>query len=99
VKGDSDKFVYSGGDFVLSQCDYCQHLGAGTAAVCFAFPSQIPAEILANEFDHRQPWTDPATHPIGDQGAPLAGSITFDPKPAIEPAALQALYRVLDKTH
>jgi hypothetical protein len=95
----SDKFVYEGDDFVVSQCAYCRHLLPGPAAVCSAFPSSIPAEILANDFDHRQPWIDPATGQVGDQGVALKGSILFEPKPAVPEPALDALYRVLDATH
>jgi hypothetical protein len=93
----SDKFVYSGGDFVASQCAYCKHLAPGRAAACAAFPSAIPDEVLHNEVDHRRPWIDPATGEPGDMGVPLERSITFEPRGGVTPDALAALYRRLDR--
>lgn len=93
----SDKFTWGPGDVVLSQCAYCKHLADGPAAVCAAFPGAIPADILANETDHRKPWIDPDTGEPGDMGIPLERSIIFEPREGIHPAALAALYRHLDQ--
>jgi len=92
-----DKFVYEGGDFILSQCAYCKHLGDGPVAVCAAFPGSIPAEILSNDFDHRRPWIDDATGTPGDGGVADAGSILFEPRPAVTHEALARLHRALDQ--
>lgn len=95
----SDKFVYGddGSAPVLSQCFYCDHLSARPdKAVCRAFPAGIPAEILANQFDHREPWIDPETGEPGDTGLAGERSITFEPRDDAAPEALAALYRHLD---
>jgi hypothetical protein len=93
----SDKFVYQGDEFVLSQCAYCRHLDRSSpAAICAAFPALIPAGILSNDQDHRKPWIDPATGEPGDLGTALAGSILFEPADAVRPEALDRLHRHLD---
>jgi hypothetical protein len=93
----SDKFVWAPHDIILSQCAYCLHLDRSSpAAVCSAFPSEIPAEILGNHHDHRKPWTDPETDQAGDGGIPLERSITFEPRAGIDPVMLERLYRRLD---
>lgn len=51
----------------MSQCVFCRHKST-RGAVCTAFPSGIPGEILRNEHDHRQPFD-------GDNG------IRFEPDP------------------
>jgi hypothetical protein len=93
---DDDKFV-RGADVVLTQCVYCKHIVKGPVPVCSACPGSIPPEILSNDVDHRRPWLDPATGQPGDEGGPLAGSILFEPRPEIPPAALATLFRYLDR--
>jgi hypothetical protein len=65
-------------------------------AVCAAFHGAIPAEILANEVDHRKPRIDPETGKPGDEGVLLAGSITFAFDDAITSAARETLTHYLD---
>jgi len=92
----SDYFAW-GADVVVTQCAFCKHLGKQSAApYCTAFPGGIPANVLANEHDHRKPWIDPETGHAGDEGVPLAGSILFEPRPDASQTALQTLYRHLD---
>jgi len=90
-----DQFTW-GADTLLTQCLLCRHLGPGPAAVCAAFPGSIPPEIMSNDVDHRKPWLDPKTGEPGDQGVALAGSITFAPRPGINPVTLNRLYAHLD---
>lgn len=87
----ADKFSLSAADAILSQCVYCEHWTRGSTA-CKAFLSVIPAEILANQHDHREPWLDPSTGEPGDTGFDDAGSILFKPKPDVPPAALARLH-------
>jgi hypothetical protein len=86
-----DKFVWRAADVVLTQCLLCKHKIKSPIPVCSAFPGAIPAEILANEFDHRQPWIDPDSGEPGDQGVEMTGSILFEPKEGINPIALERL--------
>jgi hypothetical protein len=97
----SDKFTWEPGEgeVVLPQCALCKHLDrANPVAACAAFPGAIPPSILRNEADHRVPWIDPVTDLPGDRGIPLERSITFEPLEGVAPAALEALYRHLDRT-
>ena len=52
----SERFVWREGEVVVfdSQCDICSHRREGDT--CEAFPGGIPAEILSNEHDHREPY-------------------------------------------
>jgi hypothetical protein len=95
---DGKEFTW-GADTLLTQCLLCKHLAKGPIAVCAAFPASIPPEIMSNEVDHRSPWIDPATGEAGDQGVPLNGSITFEPRDGINPRSLAVLYHALDATH
>jgi hypothetical protein len=95
---EQDRFSW-GADTLLSQCVLCKHAAPGPAPVCAAFPGQIPAGILGNKVDHRQPWIDPATGEPGDEGMADAGSITFEPRPGINPTTLEVLYDHLDSLH
>jgi len=52
------------------QCDNCNHFRSGNE--CDAFPDGIPLDIIAGEFDHRNPYPN-AEHPT-DRG------IRFEPK-------------------
>ncbi len=40
------------------QCIYCRHLLEGRKQSCAAFPSGIPAAIVDEKHDHRQPYPD-----------------------------------------
>lgn len=91
-----DKFTLSASDAVLTQCVYCRHWFPGSTA-CEAFPGSIPAEILANDFDHSRPWIDPQTGEAGDQGVPLAGPILFEPRPGTDPGVLHRLRKFLNR--
>jgi hypothetical protein len=68
----ADKFTWQTGDLRISQCAFCVHKHANSEppATCDAFPAGtgIPAAILSNTADHRQPYA-------GD------GGIHFEPKP------------------
>jgi hypothetical protein len=44
------------------QCSHCKHLREAQGWTCDAFPQGIPAIILTNRFDHRQPY--PGDHGI-----------------------------------
>ncbi len=96
VNEDRDSRFVWGADTLLSQCMLCRHAADGPAPVCAAFPGSIPAEILANEYDHRKPWIDPKTHEAGDKGVALTKSIVFEPREGINPVTLKVLYRHLD---
>jgi hypothetical protein len=71
-------------------CVNCQRLFAGWQ--CEAFPSGIPDEIIANEFDHRQPHEGDGGllfEPVDSQAAEMA-ELLFNPPPEEdeeEPAA------------
>lgn len=92
----ADKFVYGPGDLVVSQCFFCRHLSDRTPRACRAFPHEIPAEILSNQYDHRKPWIDPETGEPGDLGMVGTESVLFSPRDDAHPEALKALYRHLD---
>ena len=92
----SDKFAYELGDVALSQCAFCIHFAPGPQSVCAAFPGQIPPEIMANNYDHRQPWIDPDADEPGDRGIALTESILFTPREHVPAGVLAALYRHLD---
>lgn len=67
-----------------SQCLSCKWLGGGDLLVCKAFPSQIPDEIVANLFDHREPYH-------GDDG------VRFEPEDGTPKPYLDQLYEALDR--
>lgn len=48
-----DRFTWSGGDVLVSQCIYCKHSRPGRS--CDAF-EEVPLVILTNEHDHRNPY-------------------------------------------
>lgn len=41
----------------FGMCGICRHYREGTVS-CDAYPQGIPIEIIENEVDHRQPYTD-----------------------------------------
>lgn len=95
----SDKFIETGEGVIVSQCAYCKHLSSDpSSAICTAFPGQIPAEILANDYDHRQPWIDPRTGQPGDQGIALSGSITLEFRDDVTPDVRSRVAERLDDT-
>jgi hypothetical protein len=72
-----ERLVWRDGDVRLSQCALCRHRRLeprpeGRAA-CLAFPDGIPAEILANSFDHRLPHPDDG----GVRLLPIVGADVF----------------------
>jgi len=79
VTGDSTRWGDpDGGSW--SQCSFCRHwLGRKT---CAAFPDGVPAAILDNEHDHREPFA-------GDNG------IRFEAKPGREAAAAENWRRAI----
>lgn len=82
----SDKFVWGPGDLVPSQCALCARFSTRAdlpGTTCAAFPGFIPAEILGNRFDHRNPHPDD-------------GGLQFVPVESAPPDALDRLYRRLD---
>lgn len=80
----SDRFNM--GPAIVGQCVYCKHVAAGGPfAVCRAFPSQIPYEILGNDFDHRRPHPDEAE------------AVRFTPRDGLAPELLAALLARLDE--
>src|SRR5438874_935529 len=77
----ADKFTWTGGDFVLTQCASCRHLSAGTMGTgCAAFPGGIPDEIILNQFDHRQ------RHPNDD------GKTLFEARDGVTASQLEPLW-------
>jgi hypothetical protein len=85
-ESDGGKFDYRPGDIVLTQCASCSRFVRDPyALVCPAFPGGIPAEIISNTFDHRKP------HP--DEVVPKR----YVPRDDVDPRALAALYRTLDR--
>lgn len=80
-----DKFAESQG-MTLSQCISCIHLDDGKEWNCKAFPVGIPAEIQANEFDHRR-------EHVGDHG------VRFEPKAEVDPAYLARLAKSMSKAN
>ena len=57
---DKERLRTEGGNLIISQCAFCARKAAGSSS-CAAFPGGIPAAILSNQLDHRQPIE-------GDQG-------------------------------
>jgi hypothetical protein len=57
-----------------------------TTAVCAAFPSAIPDDILANRTDHRKPYP-------GGQEDP---AVLYTPDPAADPRNVAAVLSALD---
>lgn len=84
-------------DVAASQCMLCRHRPPNALAACAAFPGRIPDEIRFNDHDHRRPWIDPETGEPGDEGIALAGSILFEPRGDVAPAALARLYQDLER--
>lgn len=90
-----DRFT-SGEGLIVSQCVYCTRRGETSGQICTAFPGGIPDEILTNDYDHREPWIDPATNKPGDVGLTGDDSLLFDPLETTPEDVLEGLYAVLD---
>jgi hypothetical protein len=88
----SGRFVWSGGDVVVSQCMLCARKSrrGGPTPVCQAFPGAIPEEILDNLADHRKPYP-------GDTGFDGDEHLLFQPDPAADPGMLAAVMSDLDQ--
>ena len=43
---------------IMPQCTFCKHFQGfhGIKGLCSAFPNGIPAKIINNEVDHKQPY-------------------------------------------
>lgn len=85
VESDSpNRFTIDPDGVTVSQCLLCIHYAGGPfGAVCKAFPSALPVEILGNEFDHRRPF-------VGDDG------VRFEPRPDARPGLLARVLAELD---
>jgi hypothetical protein len=79
----ANRFTVDPSGVVVCQCLYCDQYTIPFHGVCRAFPSVVPLEILANEFDHRKPHE-------GDQG------FQFKPRDGVTEDDLTALYANLD---